>query len=56
MVRGGEFIARLPTTESLLARVSQHLPHLRLSGRIPEVNVPHHTDTPHIDPEPRPPR
>ena len=49
MVRGSEFIGRLPTTESLIARVSQHIPHLRLSGNVPDVNVPHHVDTPHVD-------
>jgi len=49
MVRGGEFIARLPTTESLITRVSQHLPGMRLPGGIPDVNVPHHTDTPSVD-------
>ncbi|HYZ07659.1 MAG TPA: hypothetical protein VE709_03500 [Pseudonocardiaceae bacterium] len=49
MVRSGEFIARLPTTESLIGRVSQHLPGMRLPGGIPDVNVPHHADTPHAD-------
>lgn len=49
MVRGGEFIGRLPTTESLITRVSQHLPHLRLPGGIPDVNVPHHIDTPRVE-------
>ncbi|MGQ0777601.1 MAG: DNA/RNA non-specific endonuclease [Pseudonocardiales bacterium] len=49
MVRSGEFIGRLPTTESLITRVSQHLPQLKLPDGIPDINLPHHTDTPHID-------
>ncbi|MDQ4020235.1 MAG: hypothetical protein M3257_01035, partial [Actinomycetota bacterium] len=49
MVRGGELIGRLPTTESLIGKVSQHLPNLRLPDNIPDVNTPHHTDTPNLD-------
>ena len=49
MVRGGEFLGRLPTTESLIGKVSQHLPGMRLPGGIPDVNVPHHADTPSVD-------
>nr|MDQ3989708.1 YwqJ-related putative deaminase [Actinomycetota bacterium] len=49
MVRGGELIGRLPTTESLIGKVSQHLPNLRLPDNIPNVNTPHHTDTPNLD-------
>ncbi len=46
MVRSGEFIGRLPTTDSLVLKVRQHLPNLRLPGNIPDINTPHHTDTP----------
>ncbi|MDQ3989326.1 MAG: DNA/RNA non-specific endonuclease [Actinomycetota bacterium] len=49
MVRGGELIGRLPTTESLIGKVSQHLPNLRLPDNIPDVNTPHHTDTPNLN-------
>jgi len=51
MIRSGEFLGRLPTTESLAVRVSQHVPSLRLPdfGNLPDVNVPHHVDTPSVD-------
>ncbi len=42
MIRSGEFLGRLPTTESLAARASQHLPSLRLPdfGSLGRVDVP----------------
>ncbi|MGH3940618.1 MAG: hypothetical protein ACRDTG_18675 [Pseudonocardiaceae bacterium] len=49
MVRSGEFIGRLPTTESLFLKLHQHVPHLNLPGHTPEVNAPHHTDTPRVE-------
>ena len=51
MIRGGEFLGRLPTTESLALRAQQALPSLRLSdfGSLGRVDVPHHTDTPRPD-------
>lgn len=50
MVRGGEFIGRLPTTTDMVRGLANRFPSLRLpnfSGTA-HVNVPHHVDTPPV--------
>ena len=51
MIRSGEFLGRLPTTESLAVRAQQALPSLRLPdfGSLARVGVPHHVDVPRVD-------
>lgn len=49
MARGGELLHKIPDTGQLAARMSQHLPNMRLPGNVPDINVPHRVDTPNPD-------